>query len=143
MTSSPSSKLGTRAAVGLLALAPLGLAACATTVDETIASAPAMASTTTVLFVPQGTTDELLAQLVDEGSGLSETIVDNEGQRELMGRLDTLWQAARAGVESEHPELLDAFDRSVAMLQRGVDRRRPADADKGLDNLVTLVDAVD
>lgn len=132
----------TRATIGLLALVPAGLVACATTVDETIASAPAMAGTTTVLFAPQGTTGELLAQLVAEGGDLSETIVDNDGQRELMGRLDTLWQAARPGVESEHPELLDAFDRSVAMLQRGVDRRRPADADKGLDNLVTLVDAV-
>ncbi|CAN5491606.1 hypothetical protein BH24ACT5_BH24ACT5_19260 [soil metagenome] len=131
-----------RLTVALLAVVvPLSLTACATTVDETIASAPARASATTVAFVPDGTTAELLAQLLDEGSGLSEAIVENEGKGELMGRLDVLWQAARPDVESEHPELLYAFDRSVAMLQRGVDRRRPADADKGIDNLVTLVDA--
>ena len=47
----------------------------------------------------------------------------------------------RPDVERQHPELLASFDAAIAHVQRSVERRRPADADKAAKNLDTLIAA--
>ena len=118
------------------------LAGCATEVDPQIPTPRTDESTTTTEFVATGSIDELLDQLLAEAAVLSEAIVQNEGQRDIVERIDVIWSAARPGVEAAAPDNLLEFDRAIAMLHTGVDRRRPADADKAYNNLAQLVAAL-
>jgi hypothetical protein len=124
------------------ALAAIVFAGCSTVVDPEIAAESTGVPSTTE-FVAEGTNTELFDQLVDEAGGLSEAIVANHGQRVIVGRIDTLWEAARPAVEHDAPDTLAAFDRTIALMHTGVDRRRPADADKAYTNLVNLLAALD
>ena len=44
-------------------------------------------------------------------------------------------------MRSDRPDLVDGFDRSVALVAKAVQFHRAADADKAAKNLTTLVDA--
>ena len=91
--------------------------------------------------MPTGSTGELLAAISSEVGALSEKLVDNDGQREALARIEAQWEVARPDVESRRPELLASFDAAIAQVQRSVERRRPADADKASKNLVVLIAA--
>lgn len=124
-----------------------GLAACANTIDPDVAadpsddgSAPAAA---TVAFQPEGTPAELLAGLLEEATTLSEAIIENEGDNEILARVDAYWEAAEPAVADQDEALAGNIDRAVAMMHTGVERRRPADADKATINLRTLIAAYD
>lgn len=112
--------------------------ACDTTYDT---SSTTVAPTTSTVYAPSGSTDDLLASISTEVGELSEKLVDNDGQRDALARIEAQWAIVRPAVETDHPELLDAFDAAIAQVQRSVERRRPADADKASKNLVTLIAA--
>ncbi len=120
----------------------IAIAGCATEVDPDIPAVETGATPSSTEFVAEGSTAELLDQLLADASGLSEAIVANEGQHVIVGRIDVIWAAARPGVESVAPDQLLEFDRAIVMLHTGVDRRRPADADKAYNNLRNLVAAL-
>jgi len=132
-------RLASAASAATLCVSACALSACATTINPNATTLPPGDSTTTTVFVASGSTSELLGQLVDEAVGLSETIVENEGQRDIIARIDTLWAAARPGVERAVPDNVGEFDRAIELMHNGVDRRRPADADKALTNLRNLI----
>jgi hypothetical protein len=111
-----------------------------TTVDPGITVPPSIEPTTTV-FAPAGTTAELLDELVAESGRLSDLIVENVGQRAALARIETLWALVRADVEAERADLLPGFESAIGLLRTGVERRRPADADKAHNNLRTLAAA--
>ena len=115
-------------------------AGCATTIDSSNTTAPA--NTTTTVFVPTGTTDELLAQMLGELGGLSEAIVANSHQRDMIDRVDALWSAASGQVAVLRPRLMPEFEGAIGLAHLGVERRRPADADKAYLNLTALVAAL-
>ena len=115
-------------------------AGCATTIDSSNTTAPA--NTTTTVFVPAGTTDELLAQMLGELGGLSEAIVANSHQRDMIDRVDVLWSAASGQVAVLRPRLMPEFEEAIGLAHLGVERRRPADADKAFLNLTALVAAL-
>jgi hypothetical protein len=124
-----------------IAAALTGSVACSeTTVDPGITVPPSAEATTTV-FAPAGTTGELLDQLVAESGQLSDLIVANEGQRDALARIETLWALMRPDIESERPDLLAGFESGIGLLRTGVERRRPADADKAYNNLRMLAAA--
>jgi hypothetical protein len=114
------------------------LASCATTYDTSATTVPA---TTSTVYVPAGSTTDLLASISAEVAALSEKLVDNEGQREALARIEAQWDAARPDIEQQRPELLASFDAAIAQVQRAVERRRPADADKASKNIVVLIAA--
>jgi hypothetical protein len=128
-------------ALAVTALAASTITGCATEVDPEIA-AESTGVPSTAEFAAVGTTAELFDQLVAEAGSLSEAIVANRSQRTIVGRIDTLWEAARPSVEREAPDSLAEFDRTIALMHIGVDRRRPADADKAYTNLVILLAAL-
>ena len=51
----------------------------------------------TTEFVPTGSTGELLDQLGTETAGLSDRLVDNDGQRQALVRIEANWALARPG----------------------------------------------
>jgi hypothetical protein len=124
---------------GLACLLVAGVtSACATTYDTSATTVPA---TTSTLYAPTGTTAELLAAISTEVGALSEKLVDNDGQRDALVRIQAQWAVVRPAVAEQRPELLDAFDAAITQVERSVERRRPADADKASKNIVTLIDA--
>lgn len=135
-----------RPAPGAVVLASLVGAAsvlvgCETTVDPGVTTRSPGALASTTVFVAAGSTEGLLDQVVAEATGLSEAIVENEGQRDIVGRIETLWEAARPGIDEAAPDMLLEFDRAIALMRSAVERRRPADADKALNNLRNLIAA--
>ncbi len=136
-------RLASAASAATLCVSACALSACATTINPNATTRPPGDSTTTTVFVASGSTSERLGQLVDEAVGLSEAIVENEGQLDIIARIDTLWAAARPGVERAVPDNVPdnvvEFDRAIELMRNGVDRRRPADADKALTNLRNLI----
>jgi hypothetical protein len=130
-----------RSALPLLVVPSL-LGACSTEIDPSASTLAPGLTTTTTVFVAEGTTSELLDQLLTDAVGLSETIVENEGDEALVDRLNTIWDAARPGVEEAEPDLIYEFDRAIEMMNSAVERRRHADADKALNNLRNLVAAL-
>jgi hypothetical protein len=135
---------GDRAALAALPLlvAPVLLGACSTEIDPSASTLGGGSTTSTTVFVAEGTTAELLDQLLADLSGLSERIVENEGDEALLARINTIWDAARPGVEAAAPDLMLEFDRAMVMVNSAVERRRHADADKALNNLRNLVAAL-
>ncbi len=127
-------------AVAAAALAAMTVACAETTIDPDVTTRPSVDVTTTV-FAPSGTTAELLDQLVAESGQLSDLIVENEGQRAALARIDAIWALARADIATDQEDLLPGFESAIGLLHTGVDRRRPADADKAHNNLRTLVAA--
>lgn len=112
------------------------LSGCESTFNESATTTSPTATTTTL---PSGTTDELLARLVATAPELSHLIVDGGGQHELLAELDALWALARPDVAEVSAMRAGQIDAAMALLHSGVDKRRPADADKGAVNLATLV----
>jgi hypothetical protein len=124
-----------------VAAALSGAVACTeTTVDPGITVPPSAEATTTV-FAPAGTTAELLDELVAESGRLSDLVVENEGQRTALARIETLWLLVRDDIAAERADLLPGFESAIGLLRTGVERRRPADADKAHNNLRMLVAA--
>ena len=130
-----------RGAVALAAT--IALCACAeTTVDLPGATMAADAgSTATTVFAPAGAADALLPELLAEMDGLSERIVENDGDESALARVDALWLVIRPQIEEQRLELLGSFDAAIELAHTAVERRRPADADKARNNLVALAEA--
>ena len=120
------------------ALSVVPLAGCSTTYDETLVKDTTLATTTTL---PTGTTTELLERLREQSLELSALIVDRGGSREAYDAMADLWDVARADVVAQRPDLVDGFDRALAMCQKAVQYKRGADADKAARNIGVLVDA--
>jgi hypothetical protein len=122
-----------------LAVAVLGLGACApTTYDSELVATTTTAVTTTV---PTGTAVDLLPRMVVEGQSVGGLMVDDGDARAAVERLTALWNAVRDEVAASRPDLIDGFDQQVDRFQRAVQFKRAADADKSARNLVVLVDA--
>lgn len=117
------------------------LGACATTVEE---SEPTAATVPEWSVAPlPDDSDELLVELSDEMRHLSEQIANDNGsddERATLERIDAIWAAARADVESTNPELINGIDTAIDMTHTAVTRRRPADADKATQLLADLIE---
>jgi hypothetical protein len=122
--------------VGIGALC--SLVACDSVTYDATATTSDRATTSTV-FVPTGSTADLLASIATRIDGLSEQLVDGEGQRDSLARIQAEWAVVRPAIEAAKPELLAGFDAVLAQVKRAVDRRRPADADKAAKNLTVLI----
>ncbi|MEX0847968.1 MAG: hypothetical protein WD023_09335 [Ilumatobacteraceae bacterium] len=123
-------------ATALVVIAPL--AGCATTYDEALVADTAPATTTTL---PTGTTAEILERLRTQSVALSGVMIDGGDTTEAYDSLADLWAAARPDVQAARPDLIDGFDRSLAMSKKAVDYKRAADADKAARNIDALVSA--
>jgi hypothetical protein len=129
-----------RLALALLpaTLGIVSLAGCATTYDDALVADTTPATTTTL---PVGTTDELLERLRSQSLALSSIVIDGGDSSEAYEALSDLWAAARPDVVAERPDLIDGFDRALAMCQKAVQYKRGADADKAARNIDQLVSA--
>ena len=117
----------------------LGAASCAkTTIDTSVTTEPAIASTTTV---PSGTPSQLLPRLITETGKLSDAIGNNDHKGQQIDIVNNLWTAVRPAVAAADGVTVLSFDGAIQMCQRAEKFNRPADADKCFRNLRALTDA--
>jgi hypothetical protein len=114
------------------------LVACGTTIvttDSSVSSTEVAgggdgAAGTTL---PSNTASQL-TELVALATSIGDLIADGDPDAQL-ARIDALWAAARGDVESNEPSLGREFVHQLELLHTGVDKNRPADADKAARNL--------
>ena len=127
----------------VVALAPLGLAlalgvaGCGTTVIDDVNTTVVPDQTTTTTDLP-ATVDGRFAEIVLLSTGLGNLIADG-GDREVIARIDALWAASSAEVDSVDPGLGRDVTHQLELLHVAVERNRPADADKTSRNLAELL----
>lgn len=130
---------GRRSAAAAALLVALGSGCAETVVDPTI-TPPDGGTADTVAAVPEGSPGELLVELLGELAGLSERVVDGDGDSASITRIRALWDAARVEVGAARPDLVASLDATIELANTAVERRRPADADKAYANMLRLVD---
>ena len=113
------------------------LAGCGTTVVETSDTTLAAGETTTTAPLPTSTTARI-EQIVTLARGLGDLIVDG-GDSAVVARIDALWAASSAEVGVDDPDLGREIEHQLALLHAGVERNRPADADKASRNLAVVL----
>lgn len=123
-------------------VAALPLTACATTIQETFNTSSTSSTSSTT--PPLATLDDVLASMMSEIAALSEIVAKTGGDRafEQLSVIENLWLRARPTIATDHPTLIEDFDRMLALCRLGVERRRPAEADKAYRFLMPLVAAV-
>jgi len=124
-------------------MAGLLVAGCSpTTYDASDETAVPTVSTVPQTTVPISTDPvEVLPLLLAEVSGLPQRVVDSDGDGAAASRIEAMWAAIKPKVVDERPELVSGFDFVVRRCRAAADRNRPADADRALINLESLVAA--
>jgi hypothetical protein len=136
----PLAPLARRAVVAvLLPAAVLGVTACGTTVIIDTTASTAADVTTSTMQLPF-TTPERIAEIVTLATGLGDLIVAGD-DAPIIGRIDALWAASSDEVIGQAPELGREIEHQLDVLHTGVQRNRPADADKAARNLATVLAA--
>jgi hypothetical protein len=121
--------------------ASCGLAACTgTTYDESLETTIVDTAPTSTTSLPP-TTDGLLGEMLTGARAMSGVITAEGDDAAVLADIEQRWNAARASVEDERPELVADFDTAVRVLGTASKFDRAADADKAAKNLAALVTA--
>ena len=121
------------------------LSSCATTYNSD-ANAPATttpsASTTTT--IPRGSTEELFAQLLETGKEVGNDVAqgDMRTARTKLADIRAIWIGIQPQIDDASQDLLDDTQRMINLFITAVERKRPADADKAMRFLPSLISAL-
>jgi hypothetical protein len=94
------------------------------------------------LDIPIGTDLDLptlFTALLDTWRGLDQRVIDANRAGEALDRLERIWAQAEPVIRRERPSALFGFGQAMDLARSAVERRRPADASKGLLILTNLV----
>ena len=130
---------------GVLALATvLTLGACGTTyVDSEVTvpdTSPDATTTTLVAVDPDAPLESLLTDLETVMTGLDEQVIEQSGDFAALDRINELWAAAEPQIRAIDPNDVFNFEQTIELARSGVERRRPADASKGVKLLADVID---
>lgn len=131
------------ALLGLCAVAVLS--SCATTYNRG-ANAPATtapsASTTTT--IPRGSTEELFAQMLQTGKELGNDVAqgDMSTARTKLADITAIWIGIQPQITQASQDLVDDTQRMINLFTTAVERKRPADADKAMRFLPSLISSL-
>jgi hypothetical protein len=81
----------------------------------------------------------LFAALLETWRGLDQRVVDANRANDALARLENIWALAEPAIRLERPAALFGFGQAMDLARSSVERRRPADASKGLLILTNLV----
>ncbi|CAB5024540.1 unannotated protein [freshwater metagenome] len=132
-----------RALLGLCAVAVLS--SCATTYNSG-ANAPATtapsASTTTT--IPRGSTEELFAQMLQTGKELGNDVAQGDMSiaRTKLADITAIWIGIQPQITQASQDLVDDTQRMINLFTTAVERKRPADADKAMRFLPSLISSL-
>ena len=131
---------------GFLGLcAVVALSSCATKYNAgTNAPATTSPSASTTTTIPRGSTDELFAQLLQTGKDVGNDVAQGDMQtaRTKLADIKAIWIGIQPQITNASEELLNDTQRMINLFTTAVDRKRPADADKAMRFLPSLVSAI-
>ena len=117
----------------------VSLASCSTTYD-TGATSTTVATTTTL---PSGTTEELLANILQAVTGLGDAIVDNSSDaKDRIAFINANWKIVQEDLGSLTADDTEPMVRLIRLANTAVTRKRPADADKVQKFLPDVIDSI-
>lgn len=129
----------------LLCLSAIALlSSCATTYNSGATSTTTSPSASTTTTIPRGTTEELFAQLLETGKELGNDIAkgDMSTARTKLADIKAIWIGIQPQIAQATQDLLDDTQRMINMFTTAVERKRPADADKAMRFLPSLISAL-
>jgi hypothetical protein len=129
----------------LLCLSAMALlSSCATTYNSGATSTTTSPSASTTTTIPRGTTEELFAQLIETGKELGNDIAqgDMTTARLKLADIKAIWIGIQPQIAQATQDLLDDTQRMINMFTTAVERKRPADADKAMRFLPSLISAL-
>ena len=129
----------------LLCLSAIALlSSCATTYNSGATSTTTSPSASTTTTIPRGTTEELFAQLLETGKELGNDIAqgDMTTARLKLADIKAIWIGIQSQIAQATQDLLDDTQRMINMFTTAVERKRPADADKAMRFLPSLISAL-
>ena len=120
------------------------LSSCATTYNSGATSTTTSPSASTTTTIPRGTTEELFAQLLETGKELGNDIAkgDMSTARTKLADIKAIWIGIQPQIAQATQDLLDDTQRMINMFTTAVERKRPADADKAMRFLPSLISAL-
>lgn len=122
----------------LVVACAFALTGCATTVIDT---APTTTATPTTTTIPNGSTEELLAELDARLTDLSAATFaqDKPKARTILADVEAIWFALEPQARATSDQLVDDLSRIVELARSSVVRNRPAEADKAARFLQLLL----
>ena len=132
-----------RALLGLCAVAVLS--SCATTynggANAPATTAPSASTTTTI---PRGSTEELFAQMLQTGKELGNDVAqgDMSTARTKLADIKAIWIGIQSQITQASQDLVDDTQRMINLFTTAVERKRPADADKAMRFLPSLISSL-
>ena len=120
------------------------LSSCATTYNSGATSTTTSPSASTTTTIPRGTTEELFAQLLETGKELGNDIAkgDMSTARTKLADIKAIWIGIQPQIAQATQDLLDDTQRMMNLFTTAVERKRPADADKAMRFLPSLISAL-
>ena len=120
------------------------LSSCATTYNSGATSTTTSPSASTTTTIPRGTTEELFAQLLETGKELGNDIAqgDMTTARLKLADIKAIWIGIQPQIAQATQDLLDDTQRMINMFTTAVERKRPADADKAMRFLPSVISAL-
>jgi hypothetical protein len=120
------------------------LSSCATTYNNGATSTTTSPSASTTTTIPRGSTEELFAQLLETGRELGNDIAqgDMSTARLKLADIKAIWIGIQPQIAQATQDLLDDTQRMINMFTTAVERKRPADADKAMRFLPSLISAL-
>lgn len=97
------------------------------------------ATTSDPLAAPVETTADVtgvLNAMIEIWRGLGQRVVDGDRAEEALTRIEELWARVEPTLRRERPAALFGFEQAVDLARSAVERRRPADAGKGLSIMI-------
>lgn len=80
----------------------------------------------------------LFGEMLASWRGLDQRVIDAHRATEALERIESIWAEAEPLLRSERPAALFGFQQALDLARSAVERRRPADASKGLLILTNL-----
>lgn len=124
----------------LLTGAVVVASSCSTTYDATFSTTATTAVPTTTTL-PVGAAADLLPRLRTEAASLSGVMIAEGDEDAVLERIVALWDATRAEIGQQRPDLVPGFQQNIALVEKAVQFSRAADADKASKNFDALVAA--
>lgn len=131
----------TAAAVAMFTMSVVVLASCGETIDlrETATTETSPDGTRPVPV--DGSLDEILDVMLTDWRGLGEQVVSGD-PTDTLDRIERAWAAIEREIRTEHSDSYSGFQQAIDLARTSVERRRPADANKGYLVAVDLADEI-
>ena len=101
-------------------------------VSDPEVTAPATVDPLDVPVAADADLSTLFAEMLASWRGLDQRVIDANRATDALARIESIWAQTEPVLRRERPTALFGFEQALDLARSAVERRRPADASKGL-----------